>query len=100
MSDDQPFGPDRDDPPGLTPLPGHAMPPQLTDFHVESCALHSQSRGWLPAITVRARAGDGVSVTFVMVADHNVTEIANSLQAAAKRARLDLREATKRGQLP
>lgn len=93
MTRDNAFGPDFDKEPGLTPVPSHAAPPQLTDFQVESCAIHSESQGWLPGITLKFLADDGVGMTFMMFVGPEVIQIAEDMTVCAARAVGDWRAA-------
>lgn len=96
---DNVFGPDRDESPGITPKPGQ-LPPQFTDFMVESCAMHSRSRGWLPAVTIRNATMDGSGIVGCMEVGPALFEIIESLQVAAVRARLDVDTGIADGVLP
>lgn len=99
MMTDNVFGPDRDGPPGITPVPGHAMPAQFTDFMVESMAIHSRSRGWLPGIVIRIATDDGAGIVGCMETT-KVDELVDSFLMAAERAIVDVRVGVADGTLP
>ena len=90
---------DRDDPPGITMIPHQKMPSQITNHHIESMAMHSRSRGWLPAVRIEIVTEDGAGAVGSMLVDDVLTFV-EVLLAAAERAPLDLAEAVRKGVLP
>jgi hypothetical protein len=97
------FGPNRNDPLGITPVPGQA-PPQFLEFVAESAVVHSKSQGWLPAVVIRAVTDDNAGIAgFIALGPGNEDkhqELARSIIEAGRRAKLDLKVATSRGQVP
>jgi hypothetical protein len=83
--EDRIFGPDRDEAPGVTPQPGR-LPAQFVEFMVESAAMHSKSRGWLPAVVVRSATDDGAGLVGSMEVDDRYWEWVESLITAGERA--------------
>jgi len=98
MTDDPIFGPDHDREPGITPVPGQ-LPPQIVECMVESAALHSRSRGWLPAVVIRIATADGAGLAGSIEAGPEILEIARHIVEAHERAQLDVRRAIADGTL-
>lgn len=90
------FDGDRDDEPGLTPRPGK-LPPQLVEVQVESAAMRSRSRGWLPAVVFRIATDDGAGLVGTIEVGDRLVEIHESIAVAMERAVEDVRAARKRG---
>lgn len=80
-------------------MPGQ-LPPQFTAFMVESAAMHSRSRGWLPAVTIRIATIDGAGIVGCMEAGPELLEIANNIITAHARAHLDVQAGIDDGTLP
>lgn len=100
MSDERIFGPDRNDPPGITPVPHRATPPQLVEWSTESCAIHSKSQGWLPAVSIALATEDGAGITAMIPVGPDLDHIINGLREASRAARRDVAMAIRRGDLP
>lgn len=98
MSDDSVFGPGHDREPGITPVPGQ-MPPQFIEFMVESAAMHSRSRGWLPAVIIRTATMDGSGLVGSIEVGPELDEIIESLMIAKERAKLDVEVGIAKGHL-
>ena len=98
MSGENVFGPDRDMPPGVYPVPGK-LPPQATDFMIESAVMHSKSRGWLPAVVIRIATDDWAGLVCSMETGPHVEKIIADLRLAARRSRADLAVALRNGAL-
>lgn len=92
------FGPDRDGEPGITPVPG-SMPPQITDWMTESAAIHSKSRGWLPAVVVRIATEDGAGLVGSIKVGPELLEIIEGMATAIVRGAEDVHQAIKDGTL-
>lgn len=81
-------------------LPGHALPPQITDISIESCAIHSQSQGWLPGMTFRILTTDpSVALVASIVVGPATDKIRNDIRVVANRANLDVQVAKDLGQI-
>lgn len=93
------FGPNQRGPAGITPVPGQ-MPPQTTDWMVESGAMHSKSRGWLPAVVIRIATEDGAGIVCCTEVGPNLDEIIANMREASRVARRDVAVAIRKGQLP
>lgn len=92
------FGPGHDREPGITPVPGQ-LPPQFTEFMVESAAMHSVSRGWVPAVVVRCATDDGAGIVGTLEVNDAFWEWVDSLITAGERAPLDVESGKKAGVL-
>lgn len=92
----------RNDPPGLQIIPldaTHAR--QMTRHVVESTAVHSKSRGWIPMVSIRMQhiplMGEGERVTTQVIMELNdamtfVHAIMEGIKAAERDAKYGLRE--------
>lgn len=60
---------DRNEPPGLRHAPARDFPPFVTEHVIESCAVHSVSLGWLPAITLEIFTADGTAIVGTMTTE-------------------------------
>lgn len=89
MSATNVFGPDRDDKPGITSKPGRP-PAQITNFMAESGAIHSRSRGWLPAVTLMMATDDGKQMVGTIESGEELVEIACSIIMAYWRSQRDV----------
>lgn len=92
MNDETVFGPGHDREPGITPVPG-STPPFVIEWMSESAAVHSRSKGWLPAVVVRIATMDGSGLVGTLVVDEKLDEIIEGLTIARDRARLDVKAA-------
>lgn len=99
MTDECVFGPSEKRPDGVYPQPAAVLPPQITDWMVESCAIHSASRGWLPGVVIRIATDDGAGMVCSVVVGDALTEIVQNLRVAAQAARRDVATALARGDL-
>ena len=68
----------------------------LTDFMVESAAMHSKSCGWLPAVVFRVATEDGAGLVFTMEVGPQLMEILNNISTAGTRAYEDVLAGTRR----
>ncbi len=82
--------------PGLRIVPGHWLPPFIEEHHIESCAVHSRSKGWIPAVTLRLVGSDGSGFVGTLTADDAV-ELVEIILAAAERADIDITAAVING---
>lgn len=96
MKKKQPRQPDRDDPPGLKPFALDVRGcRQLTEHYVQStAALHSRSRGWIPAVKLdlhhKPLIGPGEEEVLELVIEPEAMEgLIKVLQTAMERARAD-----------
>lgn len=89
----------RDEPPGIKLVRSAVTPAQITEHLVESMAMHSRSRGWLPAVRIEILTEDGAGLVGSMLVD-DVIEFVEILLTAAERAPLDLDAARRTGTLP
>ena len=89
----------RDEPPGIKPVRSSVTPSQITEHHIESMAMHSRSRGWLPAVRIEIFTEDGAGLVGSMLVE-DVVELVEILLTAAERAPLDLAAAVRDGVLP
>ena len=90
------FGEDRDDAPGITMVPGK-MPPQITDAMSESSAIHSKSRGWIPAIILSFAAEDGTTFKGVIEVNDALADIVENIGICCLRAGEDVRIGIEKG---
>lgn len=98
MNDDPMFGPSRRDPDGLTAVPGK-IPAQVTEWMVESCAMHTRSTGWVPAVIVRFATDDGAGLVGTIPVGESLDEIIQTFREAAQAARRDVATALARGDI-
>jgi hypothetical protein len=99
MTDESMFGPGHDRDPGIQWGVG-AMPPPFIEFMVESSAMHSRSRGWLPSVIIRTATMDGSGLVGVIECGAELDEIIESLIVARDRAKLDVEVGIADGTLP
>lgn len=100
MSDDSVFGPSRDSKPGIEMIPGSKMPPPIIEWMTESSAMHSRSRGWLPAVIIKMATLDGVAMIGIIECDDQLADIINGLVTAYARATADVAVGIADGTLP
>lgn len=100
MTDDSIFGAGHDREPGIELLAGGKMPPPLIEWMSESSAMHSRSRGWLPAIIVKLATADGAAMTGIIEVGPELDDIIEGLVVAKNRAVLDVAVGIKDGTLP
>lgn len=79
----------RDETPGIRMVPEAVMPPQITSHYVESCAMHSRSQGWIPAVRLLIELEDGTGIVGV-ITSADVPALQAALGTAAARAVLDV----------
>lgn len=89
----------RNEPPGLRIVRGHAMPPFFTDHHIESMAVHSRSKGWIPGINIEMNTVDGAGIVGVFTAD-DALEFVEVILTAVERAEQDYTAAVMDGYKP
>lgn len=89
----------RDEPPGIKLVRSSVTPSQIAEHHIESMAMHSRSRGWLPAVRIEIFTADGAGLDGSMLVE-DVVEFVEVLLTAAERAPLDLAAAVRDGVLP
>ena len=100
--------PDRDEPPGLyvhaTPLDTQYAR-QLTGHLIESTAIHSKSRGWIPSVSLKLEhvplVGSGDKVTTQLLLEFDtltelIERLCDGLDAAMKDAEYGPREGPRR----
>jgi hypothetical protein len=100
MSDDSIFGPDHDRAPGIEVLAGGQMPPPLIEWMTESSAMHTRSRGWLPAVIVKMATLDGAAMIGIIECGPELDDIIQGLVVAKDRAVLDVQVGIADGTLP
>lgn len=87
---------DRDEAPGIREIPSQALPPFITEHVVESCAVHSRSKGWLPAVRIEIHTADGNGLVGTVTVDDAIAFV-DIILDACERAEQDYTAAVMNG---